>query len=223
MWSWGSGFLGHGNEIYDANPQRLLFFHKKQVKDVFASGYYSIASMIEESGKMGFYGFGALPYTTSQVGMKQNFSFFSSKEKQKAVLGKSLKPVKITTLDNHYVDTIFCTPYSFVAVVQPFVDVRDHSAEMELWFYGNLFEDTLEEPTNPQLFDNLSLVNSYDEAPSAMIPLSSFKNDGNLKKILKNMSEWYFLFGKMFSQVKMMATCIKRPWKSPGNMQLFPR
>jgi len=40
LWSWGSGCLGRGDEIYDSLPQPVEFFHAlgRDIKQVFAAG-----------------------------------------------------------------------------------------------------------------------------------------------------------------------------------------
>lgn len=40
LWSWGSGCLGRGDEIYDSLPQPVEFFHAlgRNIKQVFAAG-----------------------------------------------------------------------------------------------------------------------------------------------------------------------------------------
>ena len=188
VYSWGSGFLGHDNEIYDASMKKIKF--ALEVQNVYSSGYYSIFKAEDNA----FYIWGLLPDSRPSIG-NGSYSFLSNSVKKLRGTRKALKPLRIDSLVYHTVNSMFCCPTFFACSVNPF----KKSDQTEMWVFGSPKKDQncVDYPIN---FKNIDYALDYFEEPILMIPLLSFCEHGDILKVCQLRSTIFVLFnsGKLY-------------------------
>ncbi|KAI1318520.1 putative E3 ubiquitin-protein ligase HTD4 [Mortierella claussenii] len=111
LWSWGSGCLGRGDEVYDSLPQPVEFFHAlgRDVKQIFAAGNYSLALATPKNGNDDeLYIWGYIPFGEE-----------SGEREVVPVMKKSLRPLLITSVLGYNISHVACSPWHFTIAATP--------------------------------------------------------------------------------------------------------
>ncbi|KAF9974356.1 hypothetical protein BGZ73_002242 [Actinomortierella ambigua] len=129
LWSWGSGCLGRGDEMYDSLPQPIEFFHAlgREVRQVFAAGNYSMAiarpkGSIEDDDELyvwGYIPFGELENDDEMEEYVAPTNGGSSKLRVVPKMRKSLQPLLVTSLLGYRIHHVACSPWHFTVAVTP--------------------------------------------------------------------------------------------------------
>ncbi|KAG0237118.1 hypothetical protein BGW42_001694 [Actinomortierella wolfii] len=133
VWSWGSGCLGRGDEMYDSLPQPVEFFHAlgREVRQIFAAGNYSMAvarpkdstAEDDELYVWGYIPFGELEGGDDDVTEKVTTIVANSNNNIKArvipKMRKSLQPLLVTSLLGYKIHHVACSPWHFTVAVTP--------------------------------------------------------------------------------------------------------
>ncbi|KAF9922971.1 hypothetical protein FBU30_006899 [Linnemannia zychae] len=182
MWSWGSGCLGRGDEIYDSLPQPVEFFHAlgREIKQIFAAGNYSMALVRPKDGNddelyiWGYVPFGDLDEHGDLV----------------PVMRKCLRPVLVTSVLGYNISHVACSPWHFTLAATPLPasDSKDQSAAPDekplLMTFGRYSDEMpLEKPYSP-LFMDLPLEDEfYDVKPWRIFRSMAPASDLVIKKM----------------------------------------
>ncbi|KAF9192758.1 E3 ISG15--protein ligase herc5 [Haplosporangium sp. Z 767] len=160
LWSWGSGCLGRGDEIYDSLPQPVEFFHAlgRNIKQVFAAGDYSMALVTPKNGQDDeLYIWGYIPFGEE------------SEDGQMApVMKKSLRPLLVTSVLGHNISHVACSPWHFTIAATPVSDSSDQATSEKplLMTFGRYSESLpLEKPYSPLFLDLPPEDEFYDIKP----------------------------------------------------------
>ncbi|KAF8923005.1 RCC1 and BTB domain-containing protein 2, partial [Dissophora ornata] len=111
LWSWGSGCLGRGDEIYDSLPQPVEFFHAlgRDIKQIFAAGSYSIALATPKNGNDDeLYIWGYIPFGEE-----------NEDGEVVPVMKKSLRPLLVTSVLGYNISHVACSPWHFTIAATP--------------------------------------------------------------------------------------------------------
>ncbi|KAF9358504.1 hypothetical protein BGX26_001599 [Mortierella sp. AD094] len=111
LWSWGSGCLGRGDEIYDSLPQPVEFFHAlgRNIKKIFAAGNYSIVLATPKNGDDDeLYIWGYIPFGEEN----ENGQVIP-------VMKKSLRPLLITSVLGYNISHVACSSWHFTIAATP--------------------------------------------------------------------------------------------------------
>lgn len=111
LWSWGSGCLGRGDEIYDSLPQPVEFFHAlgRNIKQVFAAGNYSMALVSPKDGNDDeLYIWGYIPFGEE-----------NEHGQVMPVMKKCLRPVLVTSVLGYNISHVACSPWHFTLAATP--------------------------------------------------------------------------------------------------------
>ncbi|KAG0051710.1 hypothetical protein BGZ83_003379 [Gryganskiella cystojenkinii] len=111
LWSWGSGCLGRGDEIYDSLPQPVEFFHAlgRDIKQVFAAGNYSMALVTPKNGDDDeLYIWGYVPMGDED-----------EDGNVVPVMRKSLRPLLVTSVLGYNISHVACSPWHFTIAATP--------------------------------------------------------------------------------------------------------
>ncbi|KAG0341104.1 E3 ISG15--protein ligase herc5 [Podila humilis] len=114
LWSWGSGCLGRGDEIYDSLPQAVEFFHAlgRDIKQVFAAGNYSMALATPKDGHDDeLYVWGYIPF--GEADENGNVA---------PVMKKSLRPLLVTSVLGYKISNVACSPWHFTVAATPAIE-----------------------------------------------------------------------------------------------------
>ncbi|KAG0266737.1 E3 ISG15--protein ligase herc5 [Mortierella polycephala] len=160
LWSWGSGCLGRGDEIYDSLPQPVEFFHAlgRDIKQVFAAGDYSMALVTPKNGQDDeLYIWGYIPFGEE-----------SEDGQMVSVMKKSLRPLLVTSVLGHNISHVACSPWHFTIAATPVSDSSDQvtSEKPLLMTFGRYNESLpLEKPYSPLFLDLPPEDEFYDIKP----------------------------------------------------------
>ncbi|KAG0359192.1 E3 ISG15--protein ligase herc5 [Gamsiella multidivaricata] len=111
LWSWGSGCLGRGDEVYDSLPQPVEFFHAlgRDIKQIFAAGNYSMALARPKDGNDDeLYIWGYIPF-----GEKNEDGEVIP------VMRKSLRPLLVSSVLGYDISHVACSPWHFTVAATP--------------------------------------------------------------------------------------------------------
>ncbi|KAG0211736.1 hypothetical protein BGX28_007498 [Mortierella sp. GBA30] len=147
LWSWGSGCLGRGDEIYDSLPQPVEFFHAlgRDIKQIFAAGNYSMALATPKNGNDDeLYIWGYIPFG------EENES-----GEVVPVMKKSLRPLLVTSVLGYNISHVACSPWHFTIAATPASASNQATSEKPLLMtFGRYNEDLpLEKPYSPLFLD----------------------------------------------------------------------
>ncbi|KAK3816315.1 MAG: regulator of chromosome condensation 1/beta-lactamase-inhibitor protein II [Benniella sp.] len=158
LWSWGSGCLGRGDEIYDSLPQPVEFFHAlgRNVKQIFAAGNYS---MVLATPKNGYddelYIWGYLPFGEE-----------NEDGEVVPVMRKSLRPLLITAALGYYISHVACSPWHFTIAATPVLSPSEELDKPLLMTFGRHSDVLpLEKPYSPMYLDLPPEDEFYDIKP----------------------------------------------------------
>ncbi|KAK3836769.1 MAG: regulator of chromosome condensation 1/beta-lactamase-inhibitor protein II [Linnemannia gamsii] len=165
LWSWGSGCLGRGDEIYDSLPQPVEFFHAlgRNIKQIFAAGNYSLALVTPKDGNDDeLYIWGYIPFGEE-----------NEHGEVIPVTKKCLRPVLITSVLGYNISHIACSPWHFTlaATAVPTSPSEDQSSntikEKPLLMTFGRYSDELplEKPYSPLFLDLAPEDEFYDVKP----------------------------------------------------------
>ncbi|KAG0301280.1 hypothetical protein BGZ98_008488, partial [Dissophora globulifera] len=170
LWSWGSGCLGRGDEVYDSLPQPVEFFHAlgRNIKQIFASGNYSIVLATPKDGTDDeLYIWGYIPFGEEN----ENGEIVP-------VMKKSLRPLLVSSVLGYNISHVACSPWHFTiaasrndsvtpqpseAPSSPNTTVREQPLLMTFGRYGK--EMPLEKPFSPMFMDLPPEDEFYDIKP----------------------------------------------------------
>ncbi|KAF9158157.1 putative E3 ubiquitin-protein ligase herc4 [Actinomortierella ambigua] len=131
LWSWGSGCLGRGDEMYDSLPQPVEFFHAlgREVRQISAAGNYSMAIARPKGGAEDddeLYVWGYIPFgeleNDDEIGEHMAVAVTSggsSIPKVTPRMRKSLQPLLVTSLLGLKIHHLACSPWHFTVAVTP--------------------------------------------------------------------------------------------------------
>ncbi|GJJ74123.1 hypothetical protein EMPS_06481 [Entomortierella parvispora] len=179
LWSWGSGCLGRGDEIYDSLPQPVEFFHalKRDIKQVFAAGTYSMALVKPENGDDDeLYIWGYFP-----MGDEDDHGNVVP------VMRKSLRPLLVTSVLGYNISHVACSPWHFTIAATPVADASSDSTPNKplLMTFGRYDEKMpLEKPYSPLFLELPPEDEFYDVRPWRTFQSVSSKTDLVIKKIV---------------------------------------
>ncbi|KAF8972821.1 E3 ISG15--protein ligase herc5, partial [Entomortierella lignicola] len=196
LWSWGSGCLGRGDEIYDSLPQPVEFFHAlgRSVKQIFAAGNYSMVLASPKNGNDDeLYIWGYIPFGEE-----------NEDGKVIPVMKKSLRPLLVTSVLGYNISHVACSAWHFTIAATPASDstsssspdlASDSSASqsavsttsdkpllMTFGRYSDLMP--LEKPFSPMFFDLPPEDEFYDIKPWRTFRSVSPTSDLVIKKIV---------------------------------------
>ncbi|KAF8946607.1 hypothetical protein BGZ47_011825 [Haplosporangium gracile] len=163
LWSWGSGCLGRGDEIYDSLPQPVEFFHAlgRNIKQIFAAGNYSMALVTPKDGNDDeLYIWGYIPF-----GEENEHGEIAP------VMRKCLRPVLVTSVLGYHISHVACSPWHFTlaATPVPTPTSEDQSGTKEkplLMTFGRYSDEMpLEKPYSPLFLDLPPEDEFYDVKP----------------------------------------------------------
>ncbi|KAG0271158.1 hypothetical protein BGZ95_001086, partial [Linnemannia exigua] len=165
LWSWGSGCLGRGDEIYDSLPQPVEFFHAlgRNIKQIFAAGNYSMALVTPKDGDDDeLYIWGYIPFGEE-----------NEHGEVIPVMRKCLRPVLVTSVLGYNISHIACSPWHFTlaATTVPTSPPEDPSSittkEKPLLMTFGRYSDELplEKPYSPLFLDLPPEDEFYDVKP----------------------------------------------------------
>ncbi|KAF9947491.1 hypothetical protein BGZ72_010520 [Mortierella alpina] len=159
LWSWGSGCLGRGDEIYDSLPQPVEFFHAlgRNVKQIFAAGSYSMALATPKNG------------TDDELYIWGYIPFGEENESGQVVplMKKSLRPLLITSVLGYNISHVACSPWHFTIAATPALTSDQTKAEKPLLMTFGQYSDVLplEKPYSPLFLDIPPEDEFYDIKP----------------------------------------------------------
>ncbi|KAF9097007.1 E3 ISG15--protein ligase herc5 [Mortierella sp. GBA35] len=163
LWSWGSGCLGRGDEIYDSLPQPVEFFHAlgRNIKEIFAAGNYSMALVSPKDGNDDeLYIWGYIPFGEE-----------NEDGEVIPVMKKCLRPVLVTSVLGYNISHVACSPWHFTlaATPVPTSSSADQSTSNEkplLMTFGRYSDEMpLEKPYSPLFLDLPPEDEFYDIKP----------------------------------------------------------
>ncbi|ORZ12083.1 hypothetical protein BCR41DRAFT_371906 [Lobosporangium transversale] len=122
LWSWGSGCLGRGDEVYDSLPQPVEFFHAlgRNIKQIFAAGdinptktalvrNYSMVLVTPKNGNDDeLYIWGYIPFGEE-----------NEEGEVVPIMKKSLRPLLITSVLGYNISHVACSPWHFTVAAVP--------------------------------------------------------------------------------------------------------
>ncbi|KAG0089052.1 hypothetical protein BGZ92_005348 [Podila epicladia] len=176
LWSWGSGCLGRGDEIYDSLPQPVEFFHAlgRDIKQVFAAGNYSMALATPKNGDDDeLYVWGYIPFGEAD------------KDGQVIpVMKKSLRPLLVTSVLGYKISHVACSPWHFTLAATPASSISESSEKPFLMTFGRYSDDpVLEKPFSPLFLDIPPEDEFYETKPWRTFRSVSAGSDLVIKKI----------------------------------------
>ncbi|KAF9110122.1 hypothetical protein BGX27_006754 [Mortierella sp. AM989] len=187
LWSWGSGCLGRGDEIYDSLPQPVEFFHAlgRNVKQIFAAGNYSMVLASPKDGNDDeLYIWGYIPFGEE-----------NDDGEVIPVMKKSLRPLLITSVLGYNISHVACSSWHFTIAATPASDQSKSSSSSEssqtitsdkplLMTFGRYSDDMpLEKPFSPMFLDLPPEDEFYDIKPWRTFRSVSPTSDLVIKKM----------------------------------------
>ncbi|KAG0006813.1 RCC1 and BTB domain-containing protein 2, partial [Modicella reniformis] len=182
LWSWGSGCLGRGDEIYDSLPQSVEFFHAlgRDLKQIFAAGNYSLALATPKNGNDDeLYIWGYMPFGEE-----------NERGQVIPVMKKSLRPLLVTSVLGYNISHVACSPWHFTIAATPVaLSSSDPSPPNEpetplLMTFGRYSDAMpLEKPYSPMYFDIPPEDEFYDIRPWRTFHSGSPTSDSVIKKM----------------------------------------
>ncbi|KAF9580072.1 hypothetical protein BGW38_003417 [Lunasporangiospora selenospora] len=185
LWSWGSGILGRGDEVYDSLPQPIEFFHAlgRDIKQVFAAGSYSMA-LARPKGSQDdeLYIWGYLPFGEE-----------GEDGQAVPVMRKSLRPLLITSALGYNISHVACSPWHFTVAATPVQasgaelgssvdpEVQEKPVLMTFGSYNNTMP--LEKPYSPLFLDIPSEEEFYEVKPWRSFRSVSATSDLVIRKL----------------------------------------
>ncbi|KAG0287392.1 hypothetical protein BGZ96_008669 [Linnemannia gamsii] len=163
LWSWGSGCLGRGDEIYDSLPQPVEFFHAlgRNIKQIFAAGNYSMALVTPKDGNDDeLYIWGYIPFGEE-----------NEHGEVTPIMKKCLRPVLVTSVLGYHISHVACSPWHFTlaATPVPTLTSEDQSTPQDkplLMTFGRYSDEMpLEKPYSPVFLDLPPEDEFYDVKP----------------------------------------------------------
>ncbi|KAF9423965.1 hypothetical protein BGZ94_008109 [Podila epigama] len=149
LWSWGSGCLGRGDEIYDSLPQPVEFFHVlgRDIKQVFAAGNYSMAVVTPKGGHDDeLYVWGYIPFGEENEDGDVN-----------PIMRKSLRPLLVTSVLGYKISHVASSPWHFTIAATPASCESNEPVSSKkplLMTFGRYSDDpALEKPYSPMFQD----------------------------------------------------------------------
>ncbi|KAF9573031.1 E3 ISG15--protein ligase herc5 [Mortierella alpina] len=161
LWSWGSGCLGRGDEIYDSLPQPVEFFHAlgRDIKQIFAAGNYSMALATPKNG------------TDDELYIWGYIPFGEENESGQVVpsMKKSLRPLLVTSVLGYNISHVACSPWHFTIAATPASTSTSDQTKPEkplLMTFGQYSDELpLEKPYSPLFLDIPPEDEFYDVKP----------------------------------------------------------
>ncbi|KAF9900253.1 hypothetical protein EC991_007684 [Linnemannia zychae] len=181
LWSWGSGCLGRGDEIYDSLPQPVEFFHAlgRNIKQIFAAGNYSMALVTPKNGNDDeLYIWGYIPFGEE-----------NEHGEVTPVMRKCLRPVLVTSVLGYNISHVACSPWHFTlaATHVPHSSLGDQSTATEkplLMTFGRYSDEMpLEKPYSPLFLDLPPEDEFYDVKPWRIFRSVATTSDLVIKKM----------------------------------------
>ncbi|KAG0341698.1 RCC1 and BTB domain-containing protein 2 [Podila horticola] len=176
LWSWGSGCLGRGDEIYDSLPQPVEFFHAlgRDIKQVFAAGNYSMALVTPKNGDDDeLYVWGYIPFGEAD----ENGQVVP-------VMKKSLRPLLVTSVLGYKISHVACSPWHFTLAATPATSTSGSLEKPFLMTFGRYSDDpVLEKPFSPLFLDIPPEDEFYETKPWRTFRSVSASSDLVIKKI----------------------------------------
>ncbi|KAF9140751.1 hypothetical protein BGX30_006058 [Mortierella sp. GBA39] len=166
LWSWGSGCLGRGDEIYDSLPQPVEFFHAlgRNIKQIFAAGNYSMALVTPKDGHDDeLYIWGYIPFGEENEHGEVN-----------PFMRKCLRPVLVTSVLGYHISHVACSPWHFTLAATPVPTSTSNSTDQStttnekplLMTFGRYSDEmSLEKPYSPLFLDLPPEDEFYDVKP----------------------------------------------------------
>ncbi|KAF9204469.1 RCC1 and BTB domain-containing protein 2 [Podila verticillata] len=175
LWSWGSGCLGRGDEIYDSLPQPVEFFHAlgRDIKQVFAAGNYSMALATPKNGDDDeLYVWGYIPFGEAD----ENGQVVT-------MMKKSLRPLLVTSVLGYRISHVACSPWHFTLAATP-ASSTSASEKPFLMTFGRYSDDpVLEKPFSPLFMDIPPEDEFYEIKPWRTFRSVSESSDLVIKKM----------------------------------------
>ncbi|KAG0022306.1 hypothetical protein BGZ80_000576 [Entomortierella chlamydospora] len=173
LWSWGSGCLGRGDEIYDSIPQPVEFFHAlgRNIKQIFAAGNYSLVLATPKNGNDDeLYIWGYIPFGEED----ENGQVIP-------VMKKSLRPLLITSVLGYNIFHVACSSWHFTIAATPTSLSDEKPLLMTFGRYSD--EMPLEKPYSPMFLDLPPEDEFYDIKPWRTFRSVSPTSDMVIKKM----------------------------------------
>ncbi|OAQ26193.1 RCC1/BLIP-II protein [Linnemannia elongata AG-77] len=184
LWSWGSGCLGRGDEIYDSLPQPVEFFHAlgRNIKQVFAAGNYSMALVTPKDGNDDeLYIWGYIPFGEENEHGEVN-----------PFMRKCLRPVLVTSVLGYHISHVACSPWHFTLAATPVPPSTSTSTDQStitkekplLMTFGRYSDEMpLEKPYSPLFLDLPPEDEFYDVKPWRIFRSVAPTSDLVIKKL----------------------------------------
>ncbi|KAF9138530.1 hypothetical protein BG015_002347 [Linnemannia schmuckeri] len=181
LWSWGSGCLGRGDEIYDSLPQPVEFFHAlgRNIKQIFAAGNYSMALVTPKDGNDDeLYIWGYIPFGEE-----------NEHGEVTPVMRKCLRPVLVTSVLGYHISHVACSPWHFTLAATPVpTSISENQSSTKekplLMTFGRYSDEMpLEKPYSPLFLDLPPEDEFYDVKPWRIFRSVAPTSDLVIKKI----------------------------------------